>query len=184
MPRVGLTPEVVTRTAADLLNREGREALTLARVANELGVRSPSLYNHVEGLEGLEREIALAGIDQFADACRTAVMGRSGADALRAMAHAYRDFARSQPGVYALTQVARPHDEEHVARSARVLEPVFAVLAGFGLEGDELIHATRTLRAALHGFTLLETQSGFGMDVDVDASFEWLVTALEVGLAP
>jgi hypothetical protein len=146
-------------------------------------VRSPSLYNHIDGLEGLEREIALGGVDQLAEVCRTAVMGRSGADALRAMAHAYRDFARSQPGVYALTQVARPQDSEYEAKAERALEPVFAVLAGFGLDGEDLIHAARALRAALHGFTLLEVQGGFGLDVDVDASFEWMVATLEGGLA-
>jgi AcrR family transcriptional regulator len=184
MARAGLTPDVVARAAADLLNREGRQALTLARVADELGVRSPSLYNHIDGLEGLEREVALGGVDQLADVCRTAVMGRSGADALRAMAHAYRDFALSQPGVYALTQVARPQDAEYEAKATRALEPVIAVLAGFGLEGDDLIHAARALRAGLHGFTLLEVQGGFGLDVDVDASFKWMVAALEGGLAP
>ena len=183
MPRAGLTADVVARAAAELLNREGRQALTLARVADELGVRSPSLYNHIDGLEGLEREIALGGVDQLAEACRTAVMGRAGADALRAIAHAYRDFARSQPGVYALTQVARPRDVEYEAKAERVLEPVLAVLAGFGLGGDDLIHAARALRAALHGFTLLEVQGGFGLDVDIDASFGWLVAALEGWLA-
>ena len=183
MPRAGLTPDVIARAAAELLNREGRQALTLARVAGELGVRSPSLYNHIDGLEGLEREMALGGVDQLAEACRTAVMGRSGADALRAIAHAYRHFARSQPGVYALTQVARPQDAEYEAKAERVLEPVFAVLAGFGLAGDDLIHAARALRAALHGFALLEVQGGFGLDIEVDASFEWMIGMLERGVA-
>lgn len=182
MPRAGLTPGVVAATAADIVNREGRAALTLARVAEHLGVRSPSLYNHVDGLEGLERVVALAGIDQLADACRTAVMGRSGPDALRAIAAAYRDFALAQPGVYALTQVARPGDDDFEEKAGRVLGPVIAVLSGFGLEGDDLIHAARTLRAALHGFTNLETGDGFGLEVDLAASFEWMVATLERGL--
>lgn len=183
MPRAGLTREVVAAAAAEILNREGRPALTLARVADELGVRSPSLYNHVDGLEGLERAVALAGVDQLADVCRTAVMGRSGSGALRAIADAYRDFAIAQPGVYALTQVARPGDADFEAKAARVLEPVVAVLSGFGLEGDDLIHAARTLRAALHGFSNLETGDGFGLDVDLAASFDWMVATLERGLA-
>src|SRR5690606_26636965 len=148
-----------------------------------LGVKSPSLYNHVDGLEDLERSITLLGVDQLAEVCRGAVMGRSGADALRALAFAYRAFAAGQPGVYAMAQIARPQDREYGARAVRVLEPVIAVLAGFGLEGDDLIHATRALRSALHGFSLLEVQDGFGLDIDVDATFEWLMTALERGLA-
>jgi len=182
MPRAGLTAHVVAQAAATILNREGGAALTLARVADELGVRSPSLYNHVDGLEGLERAVTLDGVDQLAEVCRAAVMGRAGSEALHALACAYRDFARTQPGVYALTQVARPEDDEYRAKAQRVLEPVVAVLAGFGLVGDDLIHAARALRASLHGFALLETQSGFGLDVEVEKSFEWLVAAMERGL--
>ena len=182
MPRAGLSPDVVSQVAADIVNRDGRSALTLARVADELGVRSPSLYNHVDGLDGLERLVALSGIDQLGELCRSAVMGLSGADALGELAHAYRAFALGQPGVYALIQVARPDDTEFAARTERVLEPVVAVLAGFGLEGDDLIHAARSLRSALHGFASLETGHGFGLDLDVDASFQWMVAALGRGL--
>ncbi|HVR33466.1 MAG TPA: WHG domain-containing protein [Acidimicrobiia bacterium] len=184
MARAGLNTEVVARAAADLLNREGNAALSLARVAAELGVQSPSLYNHVDGLDGLERAVALVGVDELAEVCRGAVMGLSGRDALGALAAAYRGFARRQPGVYGLTQVARPDDPEFGQKAARVLEPVVAVLAGFGLEGDDLIHAARTLRAALHGFALLETRHGFGLAVDIDASFHWMIETLERGLGP
>lgn len=183
MPRAGLSPEVVVRTAIEIVNREGRQALTLARVAAELGVRSPSLYNHVDGLEALERLVAIAGIDELAEICRSAVMGRSGVDALRELASAYRSFAHGQPGLYALTQIARPDDVEFGAQTQRVLDPVIAVMRGFGLEGDELIHATRTLRAALHGFVSLENGRGFGLDVDVDVSFERMVEAVGLGLS-
>ena len=128
MARAGLSTEVVARAAADLLNREGSSALSLARVAAELGVQSPSLYNHVDGLDGLERAVALAGVDQLAEVCRGAVMGLSGRDALGALAAAFRGFARDQPGVYGLTQVARPDDAEFGQKAARVLEPVVATL--------------------------------------------------------
>lgn len=183
MPRAGLSPEIVTQAGAALVNREGRQALTLARLAEELGVRSPSLYNHVDGLDGLERSITLRGVDELADACRTAVMGRAGGEALQALAAAYRDFALAQPGVYALTQIARPADAEYAERAGRVLEPVVAVLGGFGLAGDDLIHAARTLRAALHGFVDLATRDGFGLTVDVEASFAWMIEVLERGFA-
>lgn len=183
MPRAGLNPEVVTEAAARIVDTDGSAALTLSRVADALGVRPPSLYNHVHGLDGLERSVALLGIDELADACRTAVMGLAGGPALAALAAAYRDFARRRPGVYALTQVARPDDDEFGARTQRLLDPVLAVLGGFGLAGDELIHAARSVRSALHGFTVLESGSGFGLDVDLDRSFEWLVVMLERGLS-
>lgn len=110
MPRAGLTPVVIARAAAALVDRDGPATLTLARVAQELDVRPPSLYNHVDGLPGLERLVALDGLEQLAEECRAALLGRSGADGLRAMARAYRAFVVAHPGVYPLTQVARPAD--------------------------------------------------------------------------
>lgn len=182
MPRAGLTPSAIVRAAASLVDSEGPATLSLARVAGELGVRPPSLYSHVGGLAGLERLVALDGIERLAEECRAALLGRSGADGLRAMARAYRAFAVAHPGVYPLTQVARPGDAEYEARAGRLLDAVFALLAGFGLPEADLIHAARAVRSALHGFALLETQAGFGLDVDLDESFAWLLGSIERSL--
>ena len=131
--------------------------------------------------EALGRLVALVGLDRLAEFCRSAVMGRSGTDGLRAMTRAYRSFAVQHPGVYPLTQVSRPGDSEYEARADRLLEPVLAILAGFGLPEGELIHAARAVRSALHGFAVLETGSGFGLDVDLDESFEWMLGWIERG---
>lgn len=183
MPRAGLTSELVVAAAGDHVNRNGVASLTLASLAAELGVKSPSLYNHVDGLEDLKRSVALAGVDLLADACRDATMGRSGKQALVALAGAYRQVAVDHPGMYALTQVARPDDEELTARGERVLQPVYAVLAGYGLDGDAAVHSARVLRSALHGFALLETQSGFGIDLSIEESFNRLIDIIDAGLS-
>lgn len=182
MPRAGLDQAKIADVAASLVDREGPKALNLARVAAELNVKPPSLYNHVDGLEGLERAVALRGVGQLGEACRTAAMGVSGGDALRSVARAYRRFATEHPGVYPLTQVARPGDAGFEAEAARVLEPVYAVLASFGIEGEDLIHTTRALRSALHGFASLEASSGFGIDLDPTASFERMLDLFAAGL--
>lgn len=180
MPRVGLDRETVTATAAAILDR-GSE-LSLTRVASELGVKPPSLYSHVEGLDGLIRSVAVAATNDLADACREAVMGVSGRDALVSLATAYRRFAAEHPGVYPLTQVPRPDDAEMAAAASRVLEPVMAVLSSWGLEGRQAIHAARTFRSAIHGFSLLQTSGGFAMDVDTDESFHWMIYVLAAGI--
>jgi len=182
MPRAGLTPQIVAQAAAALVDRDGPAALTITRVADELGVRPPSLYNHVDHRDALERLVALDGIDRLADGCRTAVMGRALGDGLRELAHAYRAFATSHPGTYQLTQRSRPGDTDYEVRAARVLEPILALLSGYGLPEPDLIHAARTLRSALHGFVTLEQHVGFGLDIDVSTSFDWMLDALERSL--
>lgn len=184
MPRRGLSTEAVVDLAARMLDHDPGRPLTLARLAGELGVRPPSLYNHVDGIDGLERLVAIRGIGELAEVCRTAVMGRSGLDALTSMAGAYRRFALDHPGVYPLTQVARPGDDEYEAAAGRVLEPVMATLSGLGIPPGQQVHAARSVRSALHGFALLETREGFGLDVGVESSFVWLVAMLGRGLTP
>lgn len=183
MPRAGLSRESVVGAALAILDEEGRESVGMADLAARLGVRAPSLYHHVSGADDLQREMALRGVDLLADACRTAAMGRTAGDALRSLATAYRTVASENPGAYRLAQTARPDDPEWVARSERALEPVLAVLAGYGLLGDEGIHAARSVRSALHGFVTLERRSGFGLDVDPDESFAWMVDALDRALS-
>jgi hypothetical protein len=39
------------------------------------------------------------------------------------------------------------------------------------------------MRSAVHGFAALESAGGFGIPLDVDESFEWLVSALLKGLS-
>lgn len=176
--RRGLTREAVLDAATDVVETEGTAALTLSRVARELGVKPPSLYNHVAGLETLRRDVALRAVDDLGRRLGTAAMGRAGRDALRAIAAEVRAYAAAHPALYALSAQARPDDEEYARASMRPVEPVIAILRGYDLDEQEAIHAARMLRAALHGFAALESIGGFGLDVDVDESFDWLVEHL------
>jgi AcrR family transcriptional regulator len=181
--RRGLTPAAVADTAARLADRDGLDALTLGAVAGELGVRTPSLYNHVDGLPGLRRALALRGVEELGEAIRDAAVGRSGDAAVVALAEAYRAFARRRPGLYAALQRAPgPGDADVAAAAARLLEPVFAVLRGDGIEGDDAIHAARALRSAMHGFVDIERMGGFGIDLDLDESYRRTIVAVAAGL--
>ena len=51
------------------------------------------------------------------------------------------------------------------------------------LDRREGIHAIRALRSTVHGFAALEIAGGFGIPLDVDKSFDWLVSALLKGLS-
>ena len=50
--KIGLTLDRVVAAAAEIADSAGLDALSLASVASALGVRSPSRYNHVDGLAG------------------------------------------------------------------------------------------------------------------------------------
>ena len=78
----GSTARRSSTRPSTLADADGLEAVTLARVAHALGVKPPSLYNHVDGRDGLVRAIALRGLGELTDALRRAATGRAGADAL------------------------------------------------------------------------------------------------------
>jgi AcrR family transcriptional regulator len=183
MPRAGLSTAAVVAAAADIADAEGLDRLTLARVAAAAGVRTPSLYNHVESLDDVRRRVALLALRDLADALRDAAVGRAGDDALVAMADAYRAYARRHPGRYAATQRAPAEGDEEMRAAAKgAVDVVLAILRGYGLEGDDAIHAARAVRSALHGFVALEAGGGFGIPVDLDESYARMVRALARGL--
>lgn len=178
MPRAGLTPERVVVAAEELADEVGLRNLTLAELATRLGVRLPSLYKHVSGMEGLQREISVRAKADLGAALGRSAVGRSGAEAVRAMSQAYRAWARAHPGRYAATQRApTPGDEADERATAEAVTVVLDVLAAYDLTGVAAIDATRALRSALHGFVTLEMEGGFGMPVDIDRSFARMIDA-------
>ena len=182
--RVGIDKDAVVRAAAKIADDHGWDALTLARVAKKLRIRSPSLYNHVGGLEGLRRELKLLALRDLNTALSRATIGKSRDDAIRGLATAYRAFVKRHPGTYAATMVAAPkNDPAMEAAASNIVETILSVLSGYGLDRREGIHAIRALRSTVHGFAALEIAGGFGIPLDVDKSFEWLVSALLAGLS-
>ena len=183
MPRAGLDAAAVVDAAGQLADSEGLDRLTLARLADRLGVRPPSLYAHVDGLDDLRGRVGARAAAQMTAEVSAAAAGRAGHDALQAVADAYRRFAHAHPGMYAAMQRA-PEDPESEAATAagRLLEVFAAVLRGYGLEGDDAIHAIRLVRSALHGFVTLEQDEGFRMPVSLEETYRRLITMVEAGL--
>jgi AcrR family transcriptional regulator len=183
MARPGLDTNTVVTAAAALADAEGLEAVTLAKLAAQLGVKSPSLYVHVDGLSGLRRQIAARGARELTADLQAAVAGRSGLEALTALAGTYRAYARAHPGTYAATQnVANLEGPEASAAATAALDVIYAVLRGYAIDDDAATHAARIVRSALHGFVSLEVGNGFGFDLDLDESFAILVSVLDRGL--
>jgi len=187
-PRVGLDRTLVLDVARQLADRDGMGALTLRAVAEHFGVKPPSIYNHIDGLDEIKRALALEGMRQLGQRFARASAGLARDDAVRALARVYRRFAHEHPGLYQAALAAPdPSDSEASAAATEAAEIIFAVLAGYGLAHDEQVHATRALRAAMHGFVALEHVGGFGLPLDVERSYEraieWFIAGLNAPAA-
>jgi AcrR family transcriptional regulator len=172
-------------TAVEILNREGTDALTLNHLAGELGIRPPSLYNHVDGLPGLQKELAVLNARQLANCLGEAAIGKSGPELFMDVAQAFRSYVKENPGLYMATLRAsgtqETPDPDLMYEEERTLKVALAVMSSLGLQGEDAIHAVRAFRSMVHGFATLEVAGGFGLPQDCDESFRRLVDALAAG---
>ncbi len=172
--KLGLTLANVVATASAIADEGGIESLNLAAVADKLGVRSPSLYHHVDGLESLRRELAMHGARELLENFAAAARGQKGKKALLAIARAYRAFARRHPGQLAamLPAPSAADDAKLYQALAAPVAEITRVLTDLGIDGDDAVHVVRALRSYLHGFADLERRGGFGMPQKIELSFE------------
>ncbi|MBM7472470.1 TetR-like C-terminal domain-containing protein [Subtercola frigoramans] len=161
----------------------GLNSLTLAALAERLGVKQPSLYKHIDSLAGLHRSVSLLAKRELGAAVSRAAVGRSGADAIFAMSHAYRNWALLHPGRYDVTQTPpAPGDIDDENTMMAAIQVIADVLSAYDLEGDDSVDAIRALRSILHGFISLETAGGFALKADIDRSFDRLIHGFTVAL--
>ena len=178
MPRAGLSPDVIVDEAARLVDEADGERLTLSGLAKRFGVAQPSLYKHVDGLDGLNRLLTVRVLREVGETMRRASTGKAGADAVSALATAYRAYALAHPGRYGyVLRVPEAGDAAWEEAAAEILSVFDDVFAGYGITGADAIDAARFLRSTLHGFVSLELGGGFGIPQSIDASFRRLVMA-------
>ncbi|HEX9175905.1 TetR/AcrR family transcriptional regulator [Mycobacterium sp.] len=179
-----LSRDVIVNSALTFLDREGWDALTINALAAQLGTKGPSLYNHVNSLDDLRRSVRKRVVGDIIEMLGTVGQGRTRDDAVLVMAGAYRSYAHHHPGRYsAFTRMPLDggDDPEFTAVARAAAEPVIAVLASYGLDGEDAFYAALEFWAALHGFVLLE-MTGVMAGIDVDAVFSDMVLRLATGM--
>lgn len=182
--------DTILSTAAAIADGRGLEEVTLATLASELGVRSPSLYNHVNGLPELKELLTTLGLRRLNERLERTGEGLLAEEAMLAIAEAYLDFAREHPGLYELTLKAPGGEQADDGENLREQRELASSLVGtllsrmesLGLGGEEGIHAVRGFRSLLHGFASIGQKGGFGMPVEVKASIRFVMRSYIRGL--
>jgi AcrR family transcriptional regulator len=179
----GITRTQVIECAATLVNSQGFAALSLAQIASQTGVKVPSLYNYVTGIDDVRQALAIRGAQEILAIVVHAAVGRAGGDAIMAVALAYRAYIVRNPGVYAATIQTDNSDPAFQQANAELLRVLTQILAPYHLSAQDLIHALRGLRSLVHGFATIEISDGFGMPVDLDMSFVQMVQTFIGGIS-
>ena len=159
----------VVEAARRILERDGPEGLTMRRLAEQMGIRAPSLYKHVEGKEDLEALLMAEAFRELGQEMHDAVgslrKGGSRKKALTELARVYRRWALAHPHLYRLvTGGPLPRERLPEGLEAWTAEPV-VIAAG----GDR--DRARAVWAFAHGMTILELDGRFPPDADLDAAW-------------
>lgn len=144
-----LTRERIVSAAVELIESEGVDALSMRRLAAQLGSGVMSLYNHIPGREALLDGVAehvMSGIDVTTDP------GASWEDQVRGQARAFRQVARAYPRC-TMVVVSRPATS---AVELRPIEQALATLRSAGFGGDDAIRVVRAFVAYVVGSLLRE----------------------------
>ncbi len=180
MARAMLSPATVVDHALRIVDEEGADALTLSAVAGRAGVAPPSLYKHVRSLADLRVLVSGRIMEQIGSLVGEAVLGRSGDDALRALMRAWRSYVTRHPHRY--SAMIQSPERATAETGERLVSLLLAALRAYDLEGSEAIHAARCLRAAVHGFGVLEASGAFQRQEDLDESYDLLIHMVISGL--
>lgn len=184
MPRAGLNTAEVVIAGAELADEAGIGSVSLAALAERLGVRAPALYKHVGGIADLQHGIATLAMTEFGDELRDALQGKSGADAVSVLFRVMQSYIVRHPGRYSALNDAKLQgsDDPLLAATTRVINSIRAVLSGYGIQPDELDHAIRMLRCTVHGYAVLLAAGAFQWSNDPDESVNWMIRFVDAGL--
>lgn len=178
-----LNRSAVVASAAEVADRDGFDAVTMSGVARHLGIQPASLYSHVRDLAALLEGIQELALAELADEVGLETAGRSGRAALVGLAEAHRRYARQSVGRWAALQRPATPATAQSAGATRLARLNFAVLAGYGIGDDELVHATRFVGATINGYLSLERSGGFDHRMpSTDVSWERVLSAVDAAL--
>ncbi|MCY9377168.1 WHG domain-containing protein [Bacillus sp. T17B1] len=182
-PRIGLSPKMIVDAAAEIADQEGLNGVTLAALSKKMNVRSPSLYNHINGLQAIRTELAVSGLTKLYDQMADAVTVQKGDSALLSLAQAYVDFAVENPGYYEAA-LLKIQDKRAEIVSDQIVRLVANLLIENGYASEKTaIHATRGLRSLLHGFTALMAKETFEREEDILESLSFSIRTFLAGLS-
>ncbi|ABX06830.1 MAG TPA: TetR/AcrR family transcriptional regulator [Herpetosiphon sp.] len=174
----------IIRTAQRLIERDGVEQLALASLANELGIKAPSLYRYVANKNALLKGVVTVTIQQLF-AAYDQVLATSPNDAqsqLVAISHGHRQFAHAQPKNYALAlTAASPEQRADPALLVEMVLPIQAIMAQISGQEHSLA-ALRGLLGLIHGFVLLELNQQLQRGGDLSSAFDLAVRSYLAGL--
>lgn len=153
--------------AMQIIKVDGLETLSMRTLAASLGIKAPSLYDHVTNRDEVIALVQGAGLLDFGDGFANA------GPTAREKIFFYRHWALTNPNLYPVVFQSRLHRELlPEGLEQKVLGLVVAAAGGSHVQA-------RAMWAQLHGLVDLELQGRFPAGADLNATWEQAVLAIE-----
>ena len=168
-----VSKELIIHGATELIEEEGYGNLTIHALAYRLGVKPSTLYNHMKNIDDLKKAIRICALEKMQAEIAEETKGKSGKEALIALANAIRSFAKENTELYKSIFNVTPNEG-----GIELTSLLDTNIPDFNLTKDEAIHFTRAFCSAVFGFIMLETSGYFREYANTDNSFVTMVALL------
>lgn len=177
-----ITLELIISHARPMIERDGVDALSLNKLSEELGVKTPSLYRYIKNRADILRVVINDTLKELSVTIARAVdKSDTPQTQLISVGSAYRKFAHANPICYGLAFTntiveLQPNLDEQV----QLVLPYQAIMAQVSGE-EESLTAFRGYLALVHGFLMLELTNKLQRGGDLDQAFLSGITAYLAG---
>lgn len=166
----------IVAVALAVLDDDGPDALTMRRVADDLGIRAPSLYKHVRDKADLEAALIEDQFFDLGDALHAALVRPGRQRAVARVLDTYRRLTLAHPNRYRLATSGRlPRHLLPVGLEEWAGQPFF-----FAAGRDP--HRAQALWSLAHGMVILEIDGRYPPESDLDRT--WRAAAAAFAAAP
>jgi AcrR family transcriptional regulator len=155
----------IVAAARSILEDEGTDALTMRRLAADVGMQAPSLYKHFSTKRSVEAALIEECLIDFGGSLHAAVASPGAVGPVRSLLIAYRQTALVSPILYLLaTAGPLPREDLSPGIEEWAGEPFFLAV------GDPL--RAQALFSFAHGMVVLELSDRFLEESDLDLTWE------------
>lgn len=173
----GLTMSVIAEAAVSLVVEKGYNRFTVRDLADRLECKAASLYNYIESFDDVNREVGKLAAKKMNDALEAVSAGKEGDEAIEALAHEYRRFAKNNFELYQAIMGLPALDQDDSLRVGREsLRVMRKAVHQYRISEEDAVNFSRCLRGALHGFVSFEMAGYYTRkSVPVEESFRFLI---------
>lgn len=183
MPRTGLSKGEIIEKAAELANEKGLSYLSVTTLADYLGIKKPSLYNHMKTIEDMHRSLMIYGWRRVSEEIVKDIDSLDESVNLKEYGRRFYKFAIDNPGVFeAMLWYNKYSDDTLLSATEGLYTFFFKQTDGLGIDREIANHLLRTYRAFLEGFIMLQIHKSFGNPISMDESFEISMNVLISGI--